>query len=372
MAESIDEYFTTTVSTLASPQAADATVLQGVSQQIILDLFDAQLGSRHLDLAARWLRARARASTRSARRATRAMPPSRRRSGRPIRRCCTTARAVSSWRAPRRWRAATPLRDVLLGLRRRHRRADRGWPAQGVRPPRPQHHPADLDDRLAPAAGGRCRVRDRPRRANLASHSAWPDDALAVCSFGDASANHSTAVGRSTPRCTGLPGCADAAVVRLRGQRHRDQRQDAGDWIAATLTATATGWSTSPPTASDLPCVYTTAAAAADWVRTQRRPAFLHLRTVRLMGHAGSDFEAAYRRPDEITADYRRGTRCCAPRELLVERGCPQPRRRSSTATRTSAPRSPAIAQRSRRVAAARTARRGDGAAARKPRRGRR
>jgi 2-oxoisovalerate dehydrogenase E1 component len=41
-------------------------------------------------------------------------------------------------------------------------------------------------------------------------------------------------------------------------------------------------------------------------VRSHRRPAFLHLNMVRLLGHAGSDFEPAYRRPDEIVADFER------------------------------------------------------------------
>ena len=41
-------------------------------------------------------------------------------------------------------------------------------------------------------------------------------------------------------------------------------------------------------------------------VRDQRRPAFLHLRTVRFGGHAGSDAEISYRKPREIEADYAR------------------------------------------------------------------
>ncbi|MEL6681008.1 MAG: thiamine pyrophosphate-dependent enzyme, partial [Pseudomonadota bacterium] len=45
------------------------------------------------------------------------------------------------------------------------------------------------------------------------------------------------------------------------------------------------------------------AVEAAKFVRTQRRPAFLHLRTVRLMGHAGSDVEATYRSGAEIARD---------------------------------------------------------------------
>ena len=45
--------------------------------------------------------ARGSATTRSDRPVTRAMPPSRRRCARPIRRCCTTARAASTWLARR-------------------------------------------------------------------------------------------------------------------------------------------------------------------------------------------------------------------------------------------------------------------------------
>src|SRR5699024_9689598 len=37
-----------------------------------------------------------------------------------------------------------------------------------------------------------------------------------------------------------------------------------------------------------------------------RAPAFLHLRTVRLLGHAGSDVESAYRTPTELRADLDR------------------------------------------------------------------
>ena len=56
MAESIDAHFTATISALSDvgEQSFSASPL---GPQAWLDLFDAQLGSRHLDLAARWLRA---------------------------------------------------------------------------------------------------------------------------------------------------------------------------------------------------------------------------------------------------------------------------------------------------------------------------
>jgi 2-oxoisovalerate dehydrogenase E1 component len=41
----------------------------------------------------------------------------------------------------------------------------------------------------------------------------------------------------------------------------------------------------------------------AEWVRRTRQPAFLHLRTVRYGGHAGTDVETAYRSAAELRAD---------------------------------------------------------------------
>ena len=57
---------------------------------------------------------------------------------------------------------------------------------------------------------------------------------------------------------------------------------------------------------SDPVTAWPTIAHAVDTVREQRRPVFLHLRTVRFGGHAGSDAEISYRKPREIEADYTR------------------------------------------------------------------
>ena len=65
MAEQIDDYFTSVVSGLvpgeSRPGVGPEDPVQPpspLSVQGALDLFDAQVGSRHLDLAARWLRSR--------------------------------------------------------------------------------------------------------------------------------------------------------------------------------------------------------------------------------------------------------------------------------------------------------------------------
>ncbi|HEY6608029.1 MAG TPA: thiamine pyrophosphate-dependent enzyme, partial [Candidatus Limnocylindria bacterium] len=52
----------------------------------------------------------------------------------------------------------------------------------------------------------------------------------------------------------------------------------------------------------ELDDVWDASGDAIDHVRTSRQPAFLHLKTIRLWGHAGSDAEQGYRGLDEIEA----------------------------------------------------------------------
>ncbi len=46
--------------------------------------------------------------------------------------------------------------------------------------------------------------------------------------------------------------------------------------------------------------VYLRAKEAEYWARTKKQPVFLHLKTVRLMGHAGSDIESHYLSEEKI------------------------------------------------------------------------
>src|ERR1700754_131563 len=261
-----------------------------------LALFDAQIGSRHLDLAARWLRSLGKgyytigSSGHEGNAAVAAAL-------RPTDPALLHYRSGGFFLA----RAAQvggrdPLRDILLGL---------------------------VAATEEPIAGGRHKVFGRydlniiPQTSTIASHlpravgvafsiarakklgvdSPWPDDAVTVCSFGDASANHSTAVGAINTALhaayQGVPMpllfvCEDNGIgISVKTPR---------GWVARTY-ANRDGLEYFCADGSDLADVFATTAAAAEWVRTQRRPAFLHLRTVRLMGHAGSDYEQAYRRP---------------------------------------------------------------------------
>ena len=156
--------------------------------------------SRHLDLAARWMRAAATASTRSARPATRATPPSPPRCDRPTRRSCTTGPAPSTCAGRMQVPGHDALRDVLLGVA-----AATDEPIAGGRHKVFGQHDLAIIPQTStiashlPRALGVAFCIDRARR--LGVPSPWPADAIAVCSFGDASANHSTATGAINAAC---------------------------------------------------------------------------------------------------------------------------------------------------------------------------
>ena len=182
-------------------------------------------------------------------------------------------------------------------------------------------HPPDLDDRVPPAAGPRRRVRDR-RARRLGVPSAWPADALAVCSFGDASANHSTAQGAinaaaytAFTRTAGARCCSSARTTASAsacrppavGSRRRSR----------TARARATPRSTAPIRSA----VFTVDARLAEQIRTHRPPGVPPPR-------APSDTSATpaptssrrYRTPSAIRGDYDRDPILGTARQLVSRR----------------------------------------------------
>jgi 2-oxoisovalerate dehydrogenase E1 component len=155
-----------------------------------------------------------------------------------------------------------------------------------------------------PRAVGLAFALGRARRTGV--RTPWAPDSIVVTSFGDASVNHSTLVGAiNTASNTVYQGLPLPLLMVC---------EDNGLGIS---TRTPSGWITerflSRPglrylavNGCDLADVYDAASQAVEFVRTARKPAFLHLKTVRFLGHAGSDAEVAYRTPAEIAADYAR------------------------------------------------------------------
>lgn len=311
----IDAHFTASVSALTTP---DSGPLRPLELPNALQLFDAQLGSRYLDLAARWLRSQGKgfytigSSGHEGNTAVAAAL-------RPTDPALLHYRSGGFYLARAAQVAGTdPLRDVLLGL---------------------------VAATAEPISGGRHKVFGRhdlniiPQTSTIASHlprsvgvafsiartrklgvpCCWPADAVTVCSFGDASANHSTTVGAVNAALhatyQGLPMpllfvCEDNGL----GISTPTPR----GWIAHAY-GNREGLKYFAADGCDLVDVAETARAAADWVRRERKPAFLHLRTVRLMGHAGSDYEQAYRPAADIVADYDRDPVLATARTLVAQ-----------------------------------------------------
>jgi 2-oxoisovalerate dehydrogenase E1 component len=181
-----------------------------------------------------------------------------------------------------------------------------------------------------PIAGGRHKVFGNhqlaiiPQTSTIASHlpravglalsfslaegvpTSWPEDSVVVCSFGDASLNHSTAQGA-------LNWAGHAA--------HRGERvpiifvcEDNGlglsvpspeQWVS-TSTAHRTAIDYIRVDGSDPAEVLGNVGALVAEARQTGRPGFVHLDTVRFLGHAGTDVESAYRTPAELQVDRER------------------------------------------------------------------
>ena len=324
----LDQHFLRAAAALrsATPQRTWPTGLAvpvrpttGLTGEQALALFDAQIGSRHLDLAARYLRAAGQgfytigSSGHEANAAVAGVL-------RPTDPALLHYRSGAFYLArAAQVSAANPLLDVLLGL---VTAADE--PMAGGRHKVFGH--ADLavipqTSTIAshlPRAIGIAFAIDRGTKIGAASR--WPRDAIAVTSFGDASANHSTAAGAINTACQvayqGLPMpvlfvCEDNGLGI-------SVRTPAG-WIAAAYSSRSPMRYFSAD-GTDLAACYDAALAAATYVRAKRAPAFLHLSLVRFMAHAGSDAEVSYRSTAEIAADYQRDPLLGTAR-LLVEAG---------------------------------------------------
>ena len=129
-----------------------------------------------------------------------------------------------------------------------------------------------------------------------------PDDSIAICSFGDASANHATAQ-------TAFNAAAWTAYQKLPAPV-LFVCEDNGIGISVK---TPTGWIANRfrhvpgldyffADGLDLANGYGEVQRAVEHCRRTRRPTFLHLKTTRIMGHAGTDFEIEWRSIEELCA----------------------------------------------------------------------
>lgn len=125
-------------------------------------------------------------------------------------------------------------------------------------------------------------------------HRALPHDGIAMASFGDASANHSTAQGAiNTAGWTSVQSVPLPLLLVCEDNGIGISTQTPKGWIAASMQHRP-GIKYFHADGLDIYDTARVAAEAAHYVRTQRKPAFLHLTMVRLYGHAGADLPTTY------------------------------------------------------------------------------
>ncbi|MGH3347947.1 MAG: thiamine pyrophosphate-dependent enzyme, partial [Nocardioides sp.] len=303
--EAIDEHFTRRVLAAPGPEAGARTE----RGEQLLALFHAQAQSRHLDLAARLLAAdgdgfytigsAGHESNAALGLLSAPTDPAllHYRSG-----GFYAARAA---RAARDGVDVDPVRDVLRGLT------------------------ASVTD---PISGGRHKVFGHPllhvipQTSTIASHlpravglgfalglkgrldrpTPWPDDAVVLCSFGDASVNHSTAAGAlNAAAYVHRVGLACPVLLVCEDNGLGISTRTPSGW-PATVLGGIPGVPCHAADGRDPEQLLEVTETALAYVRETRAPATLHLRTVRLMGHAGSDVEMAYRSRAAIEGDHDR------------------------------------------------------------------
>jgi 2-oxoisovalerate dehydrogenase E1 component len=317
----LEQHFAGAVRALAGagpgPGAGAAERPGGLSPERVLELFDAQLASRMLDVAARALRARGAGyytigssgheGNAGVAAALRLTDPAllHYRSG-----AFYLARAAQAGR--------DGVTDVLLGLV-----GAAAEPIAGGRHKVFGHRDLNVIPQTStiashlPRAVGVAFALDRARR--LGRPAPWPADAVVVCSFGDASANHSTAAGAlNTAAYCAYQGLPLPLLLVCEDNGLGISVRTPPGWIAAARSRDAViPYFT--PDGPDVAAVHEAALAAAAVVRERRAPAFLHLPVIRLGGHAGSDVESAYRSPADLAADLDRDPLTATARLLVAD-----------------------------------------------------
>ncbi len=140
-------------------------------------------------------------------------------------------------------------------------------------------------------------------RRHPPEHQLLEEDGLVMCSFGDASANHSTAQGAfNAAGWTAFQSVPLPLMFVCEDNGIGISTKTPTGWIAANF-AHRPGLKYFCCDGLDLFDTFRIAQEAAHFVRTRRKPAFLHIRTVRLYGHAGADMPTSYLPRTEVEAD---------------------------------------------------------------------
>jgi 2-oxoisovalerate dehydrogenase E1 component len=288
----IDDAFVARVAAHDFPAPRSNSAAFQVPAHKLIDMFDSQIMSRHLDLWARRSKGKTFYSIGSSgHEGTAAMAAATR----------STDMAFLHYRdgafiIQRKKQAGglTPLYDMALSFA-----ASAEDPISGGRhkvlgcaqtfvPPQTSTIASHL-----PKAVGAAHSIGMAQRLKLAD-AVLPHDAVILASFGDASANHSTSQGAFNSACWAAYQHLPMPIIFLCEDNGIGiSVRTPGGWIEANY-AHRPALHYIQCDGADLNDALRGCEEAVQYARSRRRPVFLHMRTVRLMGHAGADVEASY------------------------------------------------------------------------------
>ncbi|MEL7448373.1 MAG: thiamine pyrophosphate-dependent enzyme [Pseudomonadota bacterium] len=127
-----------------------------------------------------------------------------------------------------------------------------------------------------------------------------PRDSIVICSFGDASSNHSTAQGAfNAAQWTAYQQLPAPVLFVCEDNGLGISVRTPGGWVASNFQ-NRPGLHYMACDGLDVLDTWRATEKAIDLCRTRRVPVFLHMQLVRLMGHAGTDAETDYRTLEDV------------------------------------------------------------------------
>ena len=127
-----------------------------------------------------------------------------------------------------------------------------------------------------------------------------PADSIILCSFGDASLNHSTAQGAiNTAAWSAYQGAEMPILFICEDNGLGISTITPKGWVAASMKSRV-GIKYFSCSGLDILETYVCAREAESYIRANRKPAFLHMECTRLFGHAGPDVQNSYLSTKEI------------------------------------------------------------------------
>jgi len=320
-AELVDQNFTAFVSAGTLPESKTGLTLAdaGLSPHAACDLFESQVMSRHLDITARLLKTRGESFYTigsSGHEGNAVFGMSFRLSDMAFLHYRSGALFLQR---QKQIPGSTPIWDMLLSLA-----ASAEDPISGGRhkvfgslPLMVPPQTSTIASHLPKAVGMALSIR---RAKDLGLPSRVPGDAIVLCNFGDASHNHATALSAFNAASWAAYQNVPVPIVFICEDNGIGiSVATPGDWLR-TVAESKPAMRYMQCDGRDLASTFQAATAVVDYTRRTRKPAFLHMKTVRLLGHAGSDMEQQYLSTAQIETAERDDPLLHSAR-LLIEEG---------------------------------------------------